>query len=287
MTKRRIARSGRARRDSGYALILVMFLTALMLIAVTAVAPSLRTDARREKELEMIWRGKQYVRAIKLYYRKTGRFPTALDDLSKPKLGSIRFLRQAYKDPVNKEDGAWRLIYVGPAGQLIGSKKPHRTLQMPAIPAQPGSASSTPAGSKPSTSPFQGFGGGTLSSDTSPNSNLPSSFGTSQNSATGKETPDSSSDQTPTIIGGNIIGVGSKMNRTSIITYEDATNYRQFEFIWDPSKDVIAIGGAPGQSAAPGQGTQSLQPFGGPRNRRRSRGLPNQQDMPPLQAPPQ
>jgi hypothetical protein len=87
-------------------------------------------------------------------------------------------------------------------------------------------------------------------------------------------TPDSSSDQTPTIIGGNIIGVGSKMNRPSVITYENATNYRQFEFIWDPSKDVIASGGAQVPVATPGQGTQGLQPFGGPRNRGRPRGQP-------------
>jgi hypothetical protein len=257
-----------------------MFLTALMLIAVTAVAPSLRTDARREKELEMIWRGKQYARSVKLYHRKTGRFPTALDDLSKPKLGSLRFLRQEYKDPVNKEDGAWRLIYVGAAGQLIGSKKSRRTLQMPAIPALPGSASSTPLGSKPSTSSFQGFGRGTPPPSTSPSSTSPSLFGSTQDMTTTKETPhdssspDSLSDDTPAIIGGNIIGVGSKINRPSVITYDNATNYRQFEFIWDPSKDVVAAGGPPatGPVTTPGQGTQGLQPFGGPRNRGRQRG---------------
>src|SRR5260370_10922475 len=79
----------------------------------------------------MIWRGKQYVRGIKLFYRKNGRFPTSVDDLVKPKVGSLRFMRQAYKDPMNKEDGTWRLIYVGAAGQLIGSLKPRQNLQLP------------------------------------------------------------------------------------------------------------------------------------------------------------
>src|SRR5260370_35261309 len=82
----------------------------------------------------MIWRGKQYTRGVKLYYRKMGRFPTSLDDLTKPKLGSLRFMRQAYKDPMNKEDGSWRFIYVGPPGQLIGSLTPRQNLQFP----QPG-----------------------------------------------------------------------------------------------------------------------------------------------------
>ncbi len=87
-------------------------MTLLLLFATIVAAPSVRTERQREKEEEMIWRGKQYVRAIKLYYRKNGRFPTTFDDLIKPQPtgGSLRFLRQEYKDPMNKEDGTWRLI---------------------------------------------------------------------------------------------------------------------------------------------------------------------------------
>src|ERR1700732_4737951 len=139
---KKCSRSSKSKRqESGYALLLVVFLTTLMLIATIVAVPSVRTERQREKEQEMIWRGKQYVRAIKLYYRKNGRFPTTLDDLIKPKMGSLRYLRQAYKDPMNKEDGSWRLIYVGPAGQLIGSMNPSLSnVQMPTAPAQPGGA---------------------------------------------------------------------------------------------------------------------------------------------------
>ena len=103
---------------------MVIFMTTMLLILATMVAPNIKTEGQREKEKEMIWRGKQYARGIKLYYRKLGRFPTSVDDLTKPKVGSLRFMRQAYKDPMNAQDGSWRLIYVGPAGQLIGSLKP-------------------------------------------------------------------------------------------------------------------------------------------------------------------
>src|SRR5262245_47191745 len=105
----------------------------LMLIATMAVAPNLLNQGRREREQEMVWRGKQYVRAIKMYYRKTGKFPTSLEDLTKPKIGNIRFMRQTYKDPMNGKDGEWRLIYVGPAGQLIGSLKPQRALRLTGV----------------------------------------------------------------------------------------------------------------------------------------------------------
>src|SRR5260370_33361978 len=120
-----------ASAQAGFALLMVMFLASLMLISVMVAAPYVRTERQREKEEEMIWRGKQYIRGIKLYYRKTGRFPTSVDDLTKPKLGSLRFMRQAYKDPMNKEDGTWRFIYVGPSRQLIGSLKPRQNLQLP------------------------------------------------------------------------------------------------------------------------------------------------------------
>ena len=63
------------RGEEGYALMLVVFLTTLMLLATIVAAPSVRTERKREKEEEMIWRGKQYVRAIKLYYRKNGQVP--------------------------------------------------------------------------------------------------------------------------------------------------------------------------------------------------------------------
>jgi hypothetical protein len=59
---------------------------------------------------------------------------------------------------------------------------------------------------------------------------------------------------TSTIIGGNIIGVGSKINKKSIIWYDKAKNYRQFEFIWDPSLDSLTgqrIGTMPANNPNP------------------------------------
>ncbi len=57
--------------------------------------------------------------------------------------------------------------------------------------------------------------------------------------------PLSTSNNNTEIIGGNIIGVGSKVNKKSVIWYDKAKNYRQFEFVWDPSKDPVNGGAAP------------------------------------------
>src|SRR2546429_4373693 len=152
IASRRSFTGARKRNQQGYALLLVVFLATTMLILATLAAPDIKTEGQREKEKEMIWRGRQYTRGIKLYYRKMGRFPTSLDDLTKPKIGSLRFMRQAYKDPMNTQDGSWRLIYVGAAGQLIGSLKPRPNLQLPqaggtgtAANALSGSGTQTPA----------------------------------------------------------------------------------------------------------------------------------------------
>lgn len=104
----------------GYALLFVLFLMALVIIGASAAALDQLTEGRRDKEAVMIWRGQQYQRAIGLYYRKFGRFPTNIDNLVKVQNGEVRFLREAYKNPMNS-DGKWRFIYVTPAGQLIGS----------------------------------------------------------------------------------------------------------------------------------------------------------------------
>ncbi len=53
---------------------------------------------------------------------------------------------------------------------------------------------------------------------------------------------------TSPIIGGNIIGVGSKISARSVMVYEKAKNYHLFEFIWDPSKDTTIAGQAPLQT---------------------------------------
>jgi len=104
----------------------------LLLIASTAAVSDLRMEKRRQREEEMVWRGNQYVRAIRLYYHKTGHYPQNLDDLQKG-LPDLHFLRYAVsKDPMNKSDGEWRFIYVNAAGQIIGSVK-YASLQQMAL----------------------------------------------------------------------------------------------------------------------------------------------------------
>ena len=295
MKARRIRTVGK-RGERGYALLVVLFLVTLLVISTAAVAPNILTEGKREKEKEMIWRGKQYTRGVKLYYRKMGRFPTNLDDLTKPKMGSIRFMRQAYKDPMNKDDGAWRFIYVGPGGQLIGSlKPPQQNLTLPQIGAAIGTPASALNGPNAPAAPGgigqQGQGGllpsGSNSATTPGTNPPPGTTGTpvsADQGTAGSNGPAIPSGDTPTIVGGNIIGVGSKIDKSSIIVYEKAKNYRLFEFIWDPSKDRIGVG-QPGMQTGTGLGQPVGQPIG--QQPGQSPGNPPQNPQQPPQNPQQ
>jgi hypothetical protein len=292
-------RTAKARRvntgEQGYALVLIIFFLAMLVLTTVVAAPTVISSIQRDKEKEMVWRGRQYTRAIRMYYTKMKRFPTSLDDLTKPKTG-LRFMRQAYKDPMNGTDGSWRLIYVGPNGQLIGSlNAANQTFgMMPGIAGMaPNGALGSAAGSFGSSIGNAGnssFGNSSFGNSSFGNSSFGSSnssFGSAANAngvpggtggagqAFGSTTDpnaqngaDQSGNPQPlammdssNTIGGNIIGVGSKINRSSFMWYQKAKNYRQFEFIWDPSKD-LGMGGASRGIGTPVQNLNGTNPSG-------------------------
>jgi type II secretory pathway pseudopilin PulG len=70
---------------------------AVMSILIAAVAPAVSTVMRRERELELIFRGRQYARAIVLFQRRYGRLPITLEELYKAR---PRTIRKLWKDPM-------------------------------------------------------------------------------------------------------------------------------------------------------------------------------------------
>ena len=104
------SRFRRRASQSGYILMVILFLMVLLIVGMLATAPAIKTQIQRDREQEMIHRGAQYSRAIKKYFKKFGRYPGTLDQLENT--NNIRFLRKQYKDPMSP-DGKWRLLHVG------------------------------------------------------------------------------------------------------------------------------------------------------------------------------
>jgi type II secretory pathway pseudopilin PulG len=248
------SRSNSLRRnpESGYTLLIALLIVATILLITAAAAPNIFTEGRRERDEEMIWRGQQYTRAIGLYYKKYGQYPHTVDDLVKSNL-QLRFLRQAYKDPMNTEDGSWRLIYLGPGGALINSVMYVNIAQVPS--GGVGGAGGAVAG------------GGTPGGATGSTAPAPAAGGTS---ATTLAATDSGDDSDTTqnqgdVIGGNLIGVGSKVKKPSIKVYNGASTYYEWEFIWKPQQGQVAAGGMGASTSTPGSpGSPSSAPGSSP-----------------------
>ena len=104
-------------RTSGYVLIMLLFVVTAMGIGLLVAVPVWQTQIRREKEEELIFRGKQYVEAVRIFQiKKPGTFPKTLEELVEEKC-----LRRPFKDPMNL-DGDWNIILLpeggGPGGTL-------------------------------------------------------------------------------------------------------------------------------------------------------------------------
>jgi len=107
----------RAGGEEGHLLILLMAGITVMLIMMTAAAQSWTFTMRRERELELIFRGEQYVLGLNLYRKVNGNaFPVGdLKVLGQKNPTGVRFMRKLYKNPMDP-NGRWQYLYLHPGG---------------------------------------------------------------------------------------------------------------------------------------------------------------------------
>ena len=205
------------RKEGGYVLIAILFAVTLLMIAVATVAPSIRTQIQREREEELIHRGKQYARAIQLYYRKFGRYPASIEQLENT--NTIRFLRRKYTDPITGKD-EWKLIRFGQA----------RPKQIPSfMRGGLGGSTGTGSGQGGSTGAGGGLGG-----------NPTNDMGTAKASDISKPLGG------PTLGGGPIVGVASTSEKEGLKEIDGRSKYNEWEFTYDPTLDpMMGRGGNP------------------------------------------
>ena len=107
--------NARHRAQDGYAMAALLVGMAIMAVFLSMALPAWKTQAQREKEDELVFRGNQYARAIVLFQRKyANTFPPNVDILL-----NERYLRKKYKDPIT--DGDFQVLYANQqqgAGQV-------------------------------------------------------------------------------------------------------------------------------------------------------------------------
>ena len=126
-------------------------------IVMSMALPVWSQVARRERELELIFRGEQYARAIELYQRVyAGAYPPDIDTLIEQ-----RFLRRRYRDPM-VADGEFRIVYQAEASELLGG--PAAAAAGPGAPddsdgaAEPAAARRASGFGAPAATPFAAGG---------------------------------------------------------------------------------------------------------------------------------
>ena len=276
---KRSARSG----EEGYILVAVMFLLALLIISLAVALPRVREDIQRDREVETMERGKQYTRAIKLYYKKFQRYPPNVDALVKT--NEIRFLRKRYTDPITGKDD-WKPIQFGQnktplamgffgqplAGAAIAGTGPGGIAG--ATPVAGGTNGSTGGSTFSNGGSFTGgssfSGGSSTFGSSAPGS--PTGTGTGGSTGTGGTDSGSSGSDSgsggglssnQTFGGGGIIGFSPGSEKQSILVYKKKNHYNEWEFLYSPLADQMMQGGGNlGTIGQPVGGTNGAPGFG-------------------------
>jgi len=115
-------------RESGYALLLVFLMAAVLAIGFYAEIPRVAFQSQRAKERLLVTRGQQYYRGIQVFHQAFPQQPIQkLEDLEEYQ--SRHFVRHKYVDPMTGK-AEWRLIHMQ-GGVLTDSvlTKPNSTGQ--------------------------------------------------------------------------------------------------------------------------------------------------------------
>ena len=236
-----------------------MLAVTLMLIAMAVEAPRIAQQIKREREEELVHRGRDYATAVKRFVHKNGgRYPISIDQLEDT--NHIRFLRKRYKDPITGES-EWRLVHFGEAQVNIPAPNPglnpsgNPGLSGSGNPGFGGNPSGGPTGNPPANNNASAFSSGGLSTQANQGGGQLGSLNTS-NIGTGQP-----------IGGGSIIGVASTSKGTSIKEFNEKNHYDEWFFVYDLRLEQtggtgVTVGSPRIGGSSSGQQGPSLQPPG-------------------------
>ena len=271
--------------DEGYLLVGAIVAIFLVMLVLSVAAARTARALQRDKEIESQHRGNQYVRAIRVFYRKNGnRYPSSVEQLENT--NNQKFLRQRYLDPLTGKDD-WRIIHLGENQTTV---KGFFGQELQGLQSGLGSAASLASSTGTSTtgtagtgssfgsssfgssgssfgSSSTGIGAGSSgssfgSSGTSGQTGTAGSTGTSGTGTTGTGTGGSGSGLGSTGSTGLIMGIGSSSTGNSIVDNNGQDTYQSWEFLYDPRIEQLyakatLFGGAMSSGTPSGLGSAS------------------------------
>ena len=261
--------------EDGYMLVAVIFMMAILILSLSVAVPKVRQSIQRDRDEETMERGKQYIRAIQLYYRKFHAYPPNVDALVKT--NEIRFLRKKYVDPTTGKE-EWKPVMwgqnktpmamgffgqplaaavgggIGPSGgNLTGAGSATGVGLFNSNPTTGSTSTTTPAPGSDAGSQSGSTSGGTPGQPGTPGA--PGATG----STTGTSNPIGSGQ---TFGGGGIIGFSPQSPKQSILIYKKKNHYNEWEFLYSPLIDQQQMGSGTGLLGQPGAGGPNGNPTG-------------------------
>jgi type II secretory pathway pseudopilin PulG len=100
----------RSQGEAGFTVLALLIAVAVINIALGVATVQWSAVMKRQREIELVWRGEQYARALVCYQEQEETLPTELEQLVK-----ARCIRRLYADPVSKS-GGWRVIRAAELG---------------------------------------------------------------------------------------------------------------------------------------------------------------------------
>lgn len=232
--------------EQGYMLLTLLLFLAAIAIAATVVAPKIVFQIKRDREEELVHRGIQYRRAVRMYVTRTGRYPNTLEALLGS--GDTRYIRKLYKDPIT--GGDFRLLHMGDVQPGVGMSNPTQPNQN-----GPGSGLSGNGGIGNSSFGNGNFGNGAFgnsgigntSNGLAPNANPQASSESAGSESLSATNPNSTQPSTATGAGTStnqesdgsqpgllIFGVASKSKDRTIREFNNKNHYDDWWFFYDP-----------------------------------------------------
>ena len=280
--------------EEGYVLVAVIFMMVILILSLAVAIPKVRADIQRDRDEETMQRGKQYIRAIQLYYRKFHAYPPNVDALVKT--SEIRYLRKKYIDPTTGKD-EWKPIMwgqnktpmamgffgqplaaavgggIGPSGgNLTGAGSATGGTGLFNSPSGSSSSGISLFGNSPSgttgASGQSGTGtaGGTGGTDANGNPTPGTGNTGTTSSVFGSSSNPTGSGQT--FGGAGIIGFSPQSPKQSIFVYKKKNHYNEWEFLYSFLTDqqqmtggnTGMIGQPAGNTTTPVGGTNTMTP---------------------------
>lgn len=232
--------ANRLRAQRGYVLLTLLLILSLLTIGAAVVASRVAFEIKRDREEEMIHRGVQYSRAVRLFAKKTGRYPFSTQDLLQQ--GNMRYLRKVYKDPIS--GGDFRLLYS--ADIMAATAPPNLNSSQTQV-----GDNQNAAGTDGSAGGYSGLQNASQQSSGLQNSGLQNSgsygpggagFGT-QLAAAGSSSMPNGNASGPASVPDNptkgiFFGVVSTSKKRTIREFDHKNHYDQWLFFYDPNHDL-------------------------------------------------